>query len=152
MAILLQSRLLGGPGAEAGETPDEAVHTTYSWADPPTVTQVRAEARRACIEQVVETVAEHERHDAEAVERLGREAAERLERDDIYRDVLARPASEIIADLCRDLGLTPDWPVLSRQSWARREMAGEVVGAPLLPRSQRQSARHACTAPFPNSS
>ena len=69
--------------------------------------------------------------EGDAVERVERETAERLERDDLYRAVYARPVSEIVVDICRDLDLEPDWPTLANQPWAQREFASGEVGAPL---------------------
>jgi hypothetical protein len=72
-------------------------------------------ARRASVKARMRTLlrraidAEHEAPDR--AERLTAEAAERLEAD-LYGDVLTRPVGEIIADICRDLGLDPDWPAL----------------------------------------
>ena len=76
----------------------------------------------------------------ETVERLYTDAAERLERVDIYGDPAFRPISEVLAEICRDLGLKPDWAALSTQPWARKEIelgqkskddGGEAVGWPL---------------------
>ena len=44
---------------------------------------------------------------------------------------MTRPLSELVADICRDLGLAPDWAKLAAARWARTEMRGEQVGAPL---------------------
>ena len=128
MAILLQSRLVAEPGADAGGEPDTLV---VSWMEPEGSISERTAARKERVEQIVEGVARFERDDDEAAERLGRETAERLERDDIYGDVLTRPVSELVADICRDLNLAPDWPRLARQPWAQREIAGGEAGAPL---------------------
>jgi hypothetical protein len=46
-------------------------------------------------------------------------------------DLMARPISETVAAICRDLGLSPDWPTLAQEAWAREEMQGGAVGAPL---------------------
>lgn len=70
---------------------------------------------------------------AEAVERLCREAAERLEDEGEteFEEVLRRPVSEIIDHICREIGLRPDWPTLAEEAWALQELASERVGAPL---------------------
>ena len=80
---------------------------------------------------IVERVACTERDDPDAVERLLAEAAERLDRDDLYGDVLTRPISEIVADICRDLGLDPDWANLAQEAWAQEAIADGEAGAPL---------------------
>lgn len=70
------------------------------------------------------------------------EIRERLEHDDIYGDLLARPASEIVAEVCEDLGVSPDWAQLAAEAWALDEIAGGAPGAPLArrPRVERYVA------------
>jgi hypothetical protein len=104
--------------------------------------------RRARIEAVVEEVA-HDHfetalpgadndYDAlEAFRTVCGEVRERLD-EEIYGDLAAAPVSEIVANICRDIGLSPDWPRLAQEPWARIEMAGDrkglsPVGAPLEP-------------------
>jgi hypothetical protein len=70
--------------------------------------------------------AEHETY-----ERLVREASECLRDRDRFGDVAGRPISEIIALICRDLGIDPDWLSLSEESWAREEIRSGLVGAAL---------------------
>jgi hypothetical protein len=132
MAVLLQSRLAEGPVAdEAANDAKGPQKIIFGWEECPDERDERAQARRERLGQIVEHIAEKERGDAEAAERLGREAAERLERDDIYGDVLERPVSEVVADICRDLGLEPDWDGLFARPWARHEIADGDIGAPL---------------------
>jgi hypothetical protein len=88
----------------------------------------RLEAQRnARVHRVVSRIARADKPDAEAAERLVREAGERLERGDAFAHVLSLPFSEIIALICKDLGLEPDWPALAEEAWARAEIAS---GAP----------------------
>jgi hypothetical protein len=122
MSIALQSKLM----AERRE------QTTAS-ATAARVSAVRDRpARRARIERIVERLASAEHDDDEAVEQCRAEAAERLDDTDVFGDVLDRPVSETIALICRELGLSPDWPALAQEAWARQEIAGGDVGAPLL--------------------
>jgi hypothetical protein len=65
--------------------------------------------------------------DTDRVERIADEASERLETDDIYGDVLARPMAELVADICRDLGLEPDWDQLGREAWAKAPQTPTVL-------------------------
>jgi hypothetical protein len=51
--------------------------------------------------------AEHD--EADAVEHLSDEAWERLRDEDLSDDVGTRPFGEVVARICRDLGLSPDW-------------------------------------------
>ncbi len=80
--------------------------------------------------RIVERVAEQDDRDRDEVDRLVRETAERLDTDDIYK-LLDRPLSELIAMICKDLGLDPDWPRLAQEAWAQAEMASGGVGWPL---------------------
>jgi hypothetical protein len=88
--ILLQSRLL-----------------TESRAD-----SAQAGVLRTRASGIVRQAIEGEYDDREKVERLAREAAEGLERE-VYGDILIRPIGESVRDICRDLGLEPDWPALA---------------------------------------
>jgi hypothetical protein len=134
MTLALQSRLvrdfktpIKAVSAKA-DNGDEDVQWEVVWEpEPPTRDQQRAQARR-----VVRRVGEDCGLDAETVERLDAEARERLERDDIYADILARPFSEVVADLCRDLGLSPDWSRLAQERWAKDEIKSGKAGWPLL--------------------
>jgi hypothetical protein len=132
MTLALQSRLVRDfktpikAGSAKAENDDEDVQWEVVWEpEPPTRDQQRHQARR-----VVRRVGEDCGLDAETVERLDAEATERLERDDIYADILKRPFSEIVADICRDLGLSPDWSRLAGEDWARAEMKSGKVGWP----------------------
>ncbi len=93
--------------------------------------------RKARVERIVERVikTEYEKADAEEIEetldRMLIEAGERLDDEDQYGDVLDRPLSELVADICRDLGLKPDWSVLSQEPWAVAELESGEIGAPL---------------------
>jgi hypothetical protein len=70
--------------------------------------------------------------DADEAERLAETAWERLDHDDIYGDLTAQPVGEIIARVCRDLGLAPDWSRLAEEAWARDEIDSGAMGSPFL--------------------
>jgi hypothetical protein len=91
----------------------------------------RAAARKERVERIVERMIRAEVADEAEVDRLAEEAYERLDHDDIYGDLQAKPVSEIIALVCRDLGLAPDWSRLAEEAWAREEIDGGAVGSPL---------------------
>ena len=93
----------------------------------------KAGVQKQRIGRIVERIARTQHADDEIAELTAREAAERLDQDEVYGDVLSAPVSEIIARLCQDLGLKPDWPVLAEEAWARAEMDGGAVGRPLAP-------------------
>jgi hypothetical protein len=68
------------------------------------------QARRAQVNRIIRRVVGEGTRDVDiCVYRWG-QARERLEHDDIYGDLLSRPASEIVAAVCQDLGVAPDWP------------------------------------------
>lgn len=89
-------------------------------------------ARKARVERIVERLIRAEAADEAEGDRLADEAYERLEGDDIYGQLSARPVSEIIALVCQDLGLEPDWTRLAEEAWARDELAAGSAGAPLM--------------------
>ena len=92
---------------------------------------VRLSDRKDLAGQVIARVIARQHDDSDEAERLTLETAERLDREDLYGAVLSRPVSELVAMICRDLGLDPDWPSLSGEAWAREEAASGVVGWPL---------------------
>lgn len=93
--------------------------------------QTAEAARKARVERIVERLIRAEASDEAEGDRLADEAFERLEHDDIYGDLSARPVSEIIALVCRDLGLAPDWSRLAEEAWAQEELASGAAGPPL---------------------
>ena len=98
----------------------------------------QAEARRRAVRvdsavRIVERVAkDHCRKEAFAVRAYVREARERLDTDDIYGLVAARPLGELVAMICADLGLKPDWDGLAAEAWAQAEIASGAAGSPFL--------------------
>ncbi|CAN7241240.1 hypothetical protein LJR219_000959 [Phenylobacterium sp. LjRoot219] len=89
-------------------------------------------ARKARVERIVERVIRAELSDEDEVDRLAEAAWERLDHDEIYGDLLAQPVGEIIARVCRDLGLSPDWSRLAEEAWAREEIDSGALGSPFL--------------------
>jgi hypothetical protein len=107
--------------------------------------------RKARAHRVVERIARAEKPDAEAAERLVTEARQRLERGDAFAHVLSLPFSEIIALICKDLGLDPDWPALAEEAWALEEIASGAPGAPLAAVMAARGPPGACPRPAPGS-
>jgi hypothetical protein len=103
--------------------------------------------RKARVEAIVERLIEAEHPDEEeTVDDVLREAAERLDDEDLYGDLLERPVSELVARLCKDLGLEPDWAELAEEFWAVREVQSGRPGWPLAERrlpSERQRLEQA---------
>ncbi len=77
--------------------------------------------RKLGVLRVVKRAAQAETEDDDRVERLVREASERLDREDICADLMSKPTSEIITFICKDLGLEPDWPHLAQEAWDEAE-------------------------------
>jgi hypothetical protein len=102
----------------------------------------QVEARKARLGRIVERVAGPEREGTYELERQFGEAAERLDQDDLYGDILTRPVSELVAIICQDLGLDPDWPRLAEELWAREEIASGDPGWPLA-----ENPKSPCTPP-----
>jgi hypothetical protein len=68
--------------------------------------------------------------DVRQVERLCFTVRERLDDEDLYGDLLRRPIGEMVAVICRDLGLEPDWDQLAQEAWAQAEIAEAPEGSP----------------------
>jgi len=73
---------------------------------------------------------------------------ERLD-DDTLIDLLDRPVSELIAEFCRSLGLTPDWEALAAEARAMKEIEAGDVGAPLAAIAERMIAPPLARRPVP---
>jgi hypothetical protein len=123
LTVALQQRLVDGLAAlEAGPP---AGKPKAAPADPDYVLKAR-------VERIVERTAEAEHDDdAWAVDKLVREAGERLDDIDLYGDLLDRPMSEIVARIARDIGLPLDWSRLAGEAWAEAEIGGGQAGEPL---------------------
>ncbi len=119
--------------AQARQARDQAVADASAESDP-------LEQRRERVDRIVRRVIEAEEGDRKEVERLSGEAWERLEDEDVYGDLMARPIGEIVARVCEDLELSPDWNALAREAWAVEEAASGAVGSPFVARAGPQSA------------
>ena len=131
LTILAQSRLIADHKAAADRARAEAEAREAEALEAP------VEERKARVERIVERLAAAEHPgDEDEVDELVGEAAERLDDEDLYGDLMERPVSEIVARICADLGLSPDWTALAQEPWAQAEIAGGMTGWPLsnLPR------------------
>ncbi len=128
LTIALQARLL-----KELQALDEGAARKFAAeaAKPDRDRQTAQAARKARVERIVERLIRAEARDEAEGDRLTDEAYERLEHDDIYGDLLRKPVSEIIALVCQDLGLAPDWSRLAQEAWAQDELAGGAIGSPL---------------------
>ena len=130
MTILLQSRLIAdlqALEARTAQAADAALGAKYQRA----LERPRLEnAQKARLGRIVGRIAWADGQDDGKADRMEREAVERLEEDERYGDLLTRPFSEIIALLCQDMELEPDWPRLAGEAWARAEIESGAVGGP----------------------
>jgi hypothetical protein len=120
MTLALQSRVMKellalNEGASAAASPAE-----------PNPLRARRERVNTIVQRVIETEHSHD----ETIDRLSSDAWERLTDDDIYGDITDRPLGEVVARICEDLGLSPDWTTLAREAWAVDEAATGAPGSP----------------------
>lgn len=121
MAVMLQSRLIEDVRL-ARETAAWAAQNVGAGVDPAT-------ARKGRVARIVKRVAEAQGGlDGFQIGRVAREVCERLEHDDVYGQVMSQPVSDLVADICFDLGLTPNWARLAEEAWAEEEIASGDVG------------------------
>jgi hypothetical protein len=118
MTLALQSRVLRDL---------EAVERQASCSAPFEAGQrasARAERKRRIARILTRVIDAAAPDDApEAIDALSAEASERLADDDVCGDALTRPMGEIIARICADLGLEPDWTAFAQEAWAEGEQA-----------------------------
>jgi hypothetical protein len=126
MTLALQSKL-----ADAGGGDDASGPIEISWMPDPAQAKA-AQVKR--VQRIVRRVADDgEPLDAEALERLAAETAERLQDEDLYGDLLRTPVGEVVARICRDLGLDPDWASLAQEPWAQDEIRTRAPASPFAP-------------------
>jgi hypothetical protein len=133
MTFALQSRLIGDfkgrPEArseEAEEADDGRIDILWEGDTRGGLIQ-RREMRG-----IVRRVAQARGLDGETLERLEAEARERLEDDDVHQILMTRSTGEVLALICADLGLEPDWDRVSREAWAQHEIARRPPGSPFI--------------------
>ena len=128
LTVMLQSRLIKAR-QEAGAAVEAASRAAAEEASQ--ALRNRENDAKARVSRIVRRVIEAEHDDEDRIERLDGEAMDRLDDEDVYGAVLTRPMSEMVADICRDLGLNPDWAKLAEECWALEEIGGGEVGEPL---------------------
>ena len=127
MTVALQSRLseaLKAREAAAAEQRAEAE------AEADDALAARLETQKVRVAGIVERVLEAEHEDYDEVSRLVLKAERLLDDESLYDDILSRPIGELVACICRDLGLSPDWPRLAEEAWAKKEIESGVEGSP----------------------
>jgi hypothetical protein len=86
--------------------------------------------RRTAIHCVVEETIETEIEGEAAVDSLIADLYERLDEVEGDADFGERPIGEIVARICRDLGVTPDWRRWAGEGWAVEEARAQPPGSP----------------------
>ena len=142
LTFALQSRLIAdfkgvGSASAKAQAPDSGPIEVF-WRDDVVENDV---VRKRQLRRIVGDLAEAASLDGEAVERLVSEAGERLEDDGFYRDLTERPLGEIVALVCKDLGLQPDWDLLADEYWAKAEIKRPPPGSPYAGWTERQAQR-----------
>ena len=122
MTIALQARLL--KELPALDRADAAVR------------REQTHARKLQIHRLVKQVIEAEPEDE--IEALSGGLWERLHDADEYGDLIRRPVGEVVASICKDLGLSPDWGGLGEELWAASPLS-EGAAAPASPQSRLRS-------------
>jgi hypothetical protein len=88
------------------------------------------EGHKLRVERIVDRVIREQHDDEDDRDRLSAEAHDRLDDEDLYGDVMTRPVGELVALLCRDMELEPDWNRLGEEAWAVAEKAAAPAGSP----------------------
>jgi hypothetical protein len=157
--MLLQSKLIEGLKAQ-----DQVEGEARAKAEAEAVRSTPEYQRRVRVERIVGRllVAEHPDGDDAEIDDLIMEAGERLDDEDLYGDLMERPVSELVARICRDLGLEPRWAELVQELWAQKEIETGAPGEPLkalidgapasLPRGQGAEDRKGPNASIRDSS
>jgi hypothetical protein len=131
MTFALQSRLIaefkGGSRPAQAAAPDNGpIEVRWANAD---LTEEEAVQQRL-VQGIVQRLAESAALESETAERLAFEAGERIEDDNLHRDLTKRPVGEVVALICKDLGLEPDWDRVAGEWWARSEINRSPPGSP----------------------
>jgi hypothetical protein len=104
MSLALQSRLLEGPNPKSETKTGKGDIVRVAWA----TDQYALHEKPRQVWDGVRRAGREANLDFDALERLSEETCERLE-DGLYEEVMHRPVEEIIAMICRDLGIaSPD--------------------------------------------
>jgi hypothetical protein len=140
MTFALQSRLIAdfkdaSRAAEAAAADDGPIEVRWGCPD---IVEHDVVLKRQ-LRGVVQELAEAASMEREAVERLVLQAGERLEDDRLFHDITKRPMGETVALICKDLGIAPDWELLSDIHWARQEIKEPPPGSPYAGWKDRQA-------------
>ena len=90
----------------------------------------RSARRKRQVRQIVGEIIETETATDFEADRLFEERDERLEDGDEEADFADRPIGELVARICRDLDITPDWSLFEDADWAIEEARARPPGSP----------------------
>jgi hypothetical protein len=82
------------------------------------------------VQEIVTEAIEAGESDEAETERLHEALFERLEDPDDEADFADRPVGELVARICHDLELTPDWSLWEAEDWAIEEAEAKMPGSP----------------------
>ena len=126
--VALKHRLIGDRETRAAKAEAERMErpgVDLGWVlGKQTPGAVRKDTVRDLVESAIE--AEFDEHDAEA---LLDEVRERLDAYDAA-EFVDRPIGEMMARICKDLGVTPDWSLFEDEDWAVEEARTQAPGSP----------------------
>ena len=141
LTLALQARLakdLAALDATGSDAPGSAPVARPAAAAEPAAPEAadpqaaRLEARRDRVERIVRRVIEADETDLDEVERLSDLCWERLIDEDVYGDLTAQPLGAVVARICEDLDLSPDWTRLAREAWAVAEAQSGAPNSPFV--------------------
>ena len=89
-----------------------------------------AAQREEAVFEVVEATLEASGMDAETLEERVAEIAERMREGEWEYDYVERPIGAVIAAICEDLDIKPDWLAWADTDWAIEEAATAAPGSP----------------------
>jgi hypothetical protein len=116
---------------------DEAAEVKRLWE----CEEQRIDRRRDQVERLVEQAIETEASEGER-DRLMSGLRERLDEDDIDAKLTDRPIGEVLARICRDLGIEPDPSLWANEIWADEARARLAPSRPFeSPPSESSPAR-----------
>jgi hypothetical protein len=103
---------------------------------------VRRSNVKKAVEQAIDAEADRAGAAERDVENWLADLDERLADAADDADFMGRPVGELIARICRDLGLTPDWSLWEDEDWAIAEARARPRGSPYAVRRPNASRRN----------
>jgi hypothetical protein len=92
-----------------------------------TLARERKARQKARVKRIIEQAIDAEADGSDREDLLG-DLDERLEDEDLFADYDERPFGEIVARICRDIGIAPDWTLWDAEDWGIETGAAQVGG------------------------